>query len=355
MRAKFALAALVAGLLFSAPALGRVVEASDFGVKCDNVADTAPQIQAAIDYANSLNQPTTVRLSPTFWNTKCLIATALVLKPRVSLDARGVIIKATASMEALLVTGVGASAITEQRVDGGRWECNNLANTRGIWIKEGSQSHFQGLHISECNLAYFKIGSPGQSGTSFEIFLQDSRIERSATVVPSTSYGVESLDSAADIHILNNLFIGVSKGIYGHIAHWKIAFNHVWNWTPGHGLLVAGYHGIDFGGANLIGNQVDADTETKAIWLEGGGIRPYSVVSNQVNCKGGADNFGAAITIGTGGIVSSAANVITCNAANRYAAIYAGDLTKLTSLGDIAHNVVTDLGPRINGVALTVP
>ncbi len=326
----------------------------------DGSSNDRDTIQAAIDLCAAMTNGGTVGIEEA--TNSYLIASPLTWKPKVCFDvAPRAVIKATASMAAMLQSGVGSDALSSVWLRGGRWDANFLA-TRIIHVKQGQRVDISAFTMQGCGTyvdgtsetesSYIRIGDASQTSTSYEINIHDFMIYRRLdssppTAAPANNYGVSSLNDASDCHVVNGVVSGVKKGVYGQMAHWKVALIHAWNYTPETGILTYGVHATDYGGVNIIGCQVDQNTSGYGFKIEGT-AHPSVITGCQVHCTEGTDNSGRAVDIGTGSVVSYIGNTVTCDASHRYAADIGGDLSNVTAFANRTNNVVSPVTSVVN-------
>lgn len=327
-----------------------------FGAKGDGVTDDTAAIQAALNAAAAVSGGRGTIFIP---YGSYPISSTLAWPKNVNITADfGARIFATVPMAALLETGIGANAITNCSLSGGRWDGNYLAQ-RGIWIREGYRCNIEtrifsiGPYVdgaSETESSYIRIGDPGQSATPYEIFIHDSRFARAydataASLAPANNYGVFSDDGASDCHVVDTVIEGAKVGCQGEFAAWKFARVHVWSALATEGPLAYGFYSTkfqcDFEQCQVDVPQCDTTVAVRIAALVGNPIRVYTINQLSVTVTGGTDNTGNAITIDSGAKLTFTNSRIQCNsAAHRYAIDVSGDLSGLISSGNRTVNVV---------------
>lgn len=344
-----------------------VFSVRDFGADSTGVADSSAAIQAAIDAAAALTSTRGTVYIPSGEGGTYTINSALTWKPDVNIVCDpGVRIVAGATMNAMLQTGVGSSAVRLRNVwlQGGRWDGNYLAR-RGFWIRDGEKVQLHDFTMrsigtfvdgsTETESSYIRIGDPTQSSSCYEVMVDGFNCYRtdnaaSPTQAPANNYGIYSSDGASDCHITNGVISGIKYGIADEMAHWKISFVHVWNFQSTQGALVNGFYDT-IGGVIYAGCQVDCATYEVPFRFTGTN-HPNQMVACQVNCSldtaSSTDNVGSAVQVDAGVQLAAIGNTITCNASKRFAADYTINATAILQVdGNQTKNVVTPVG---NGV-----
>jgi hypothetical protein len=140
--------------------------------------------------------------------------------------------------------------------------------------------------------------------------------------------------------MINGVINGVTAGIRGELAAWKIDKVHVWNYVPEQGLLTNGFYSTAYG-CTFIGCQVDCDTGTVPYRVEGTDAW-YKIIGCNTLVEEGADGVGTNVTVGTGSKLVAVGNTIAnTSSAKNFATDFSGDLTKFIGIGNISDAVVT--------------
>lgn len=340
------------------------ISARWFGCVANGSTDDSAAIQASIDFVAGLPNGGCVSIDGALTYA---IASALTWKPKVFISVdQGTIIKATAVMDAMLQTGVGAlNRVRSVELSGGVWDANFLAKrifylkdahttTLGEFYAIGCGAYVDG--VTETLTTYIEVGHASQTTTCYEICIKDFLISRafgaSPSQAPANNYGIYSMNGASDSVVLNGRIRSVRKGIYGQLAAWVINAVHPWNYDPEDGAIEVCFHAISYG--NVTFSNCYADLwSTGSIGFKFEGDSVPSRISGCTVFVGatGTDNTGGGFNIGSGVVVDAVGNSVICaNASHRLAVDFSGTLTDLTVLGQRNYNVVASVGWLFRGV-----
>jgi hypothetical protein len=244
------------------PGYSMYLDARDFGVTGDGVADDTAELQAMLDAEDPTHGGTVAE--PYRRNTvTCFIpnGTYKVTSPlvwragvNIVLDY-GATIKAGAAMTAVIQTAEATYLDQHQNtfIDGGIIDCNDMADT-AIWAKYFARTTITNLQTYKALVRHIRLGSLSAPASSYEAIISNVLCRRDLTTYPAACVGIH-FENAGDTHISDVGIMGVEYGITGTVYDSKFERIHVWN-PPGLGNLGIGF---SIGGSENIFTQCQVD------------------------------------------------------------------------------------------------
>lgn len=216
-----------------------IVDLAFEGAQANNLTDISGVANSVIASLSALPQGGEIFLP----DGQYALAAPIILLPKVNLRfSPNAIITATASMDAMLKSGVGASArLRRQSVLGGFWKANKLAE-RCLWMRDFQQLKISGANFESCDGKYLDFGDPAVSANCYELILSGLLLNRNASGArPSGNIGLNFL-SISDSHIDQVVGIGAETGLYGTLYGSQVSKVHFWGFSGGAGNPDVGFY-----------------------------------------------------------------------------------------------------------------
>lgn len=259
------------------------------GVKPSNLlADAADNVLAIQDAINWLNSKTNGgringgSFHPGHTNPIVALRKAsgqpygLMLKPKVTLDMRGVRFRAAEAMETMVETTVDPTVdaatgrLRNVGIYGGFWDAGRLAD-HVFRIREFEDIHVGhgGMILQSALRSPVRLGDPTRSKNSYGIYADSFKVANANSAYGGAAVAaIESVHGFSDSHFNHLLLEGYPKGITGEIYISRMMDCHAWSFADTQGPLQVGFDCS--GGQNVYwGMQVDNPYEA-AFKISGG-------------------------------------------------------------------------------------